>query len=141
TAITDHRILKKKDAAHPKPSQHKPGQLPLAHFKTGQFKLDDAEAKRDLGIGLMEYVKQPDPANRPIAEMALSMLENALKRWPDDFAALEAKAFLLFMKGQPRAALETVERVLARAPQRESALSAAANIAMQAGALHKALTY
>jgi Tetratricopeptide repeat len=141
TAITDHRILKKRETSRPKTPEPKQGQSPLMHFKTGQFKLDDAEAQRDMGIGLSELVKQPSPSNKQIAEMALSMLDNALKRWPNDSAALEAKAFLLYIKGQPQIALETIERVLAKSPQRESALSAAANYAIQVGQMDKAFTY
>lgn len=140
TAITDHRILKKK-AAHARETPLKPGQSPLVLFKTGKLQLDEAEAQRDMGIGLSELVKQPSPENKPIAEMALAMLEASLKRWPNDPLALEAKAFLLFAKGEPQVALETIERVLARTPQRESALSTAATLAMQSGDQKKALDY
>jgi hypothetical protein len=141
TAISDHRILKSKNATHGKPARAHRYSSPLVHFESGPRKLDDAEARRDLAIALTELLKQPGPSNQQIAELALPMIEETLKRWPGDLPALEAKAYLLYQHGRPKSALETIEQVLAHLPRRESALSAAANYAVQAGDPDKALAY
>jgi hypothetical protein len=141
TAITDHRILRKQNV--PAPNQVAPQQstTPLVAFQAGKLKLNEAEAARDLGIALTEMMKQPGVGNRQMLELAMPMLDASVKRWPSDLAALEAKAFLHFVKGEARTALDIIDRVLTLSPQRESALAAAVNFAMQAGEMEKAFTY
>lgn len=140
TAISDHRILKKKGAEHAVP--HKTtGPSPLVHFDAGQYKPDAAEANRDLAIALVELAKQVGPENRSIGPYAMSLLVQSLERWPSDLPAMEAQASLFGMAGQAHLAIDLLEKVLARAPEQESAIAAIANFALQTGDIEKAFKY
>jgi tetratricopeptide (TPR) repeat protein len=144
TAITDHRILRKPAAprATQSPRRLQKGEVPLVHFHADLVSdKDKPEVERDLGLALTERAKYPTPVSRQLGELALPYVEAALRRWPRDASSLEALAFLQMQRGQPAEALATVEQVLARAPERESALADAAQYADKAGDLAKAIAY
>ena len=136
-ATTDHRILRR---GGPRPSllsseRTKPSQWSTVNFHRELMDQQErALAQRDIGVILCRD-SPGDAAN------ALPLLEQALKMQPDDLPAQEAKGFALGRLGRLRESLTAFQVVLAREPDRESALTAAAQIAAQGGQRADAIAY
>jgi len=130
TASTDHRILrlpKKQGPARTTKRQR----ITLAHFHRGQVDVKDKELARDLGIALSRAaIKKNAPASLP---GAVALLEKALRNFPDDLEAWEEKGAALYYQGRFSEALAALETVLAKKPQKESALARAAFLAQNLG--------
>jgi tetratricopeptide (TPR) repeat protein len=143
TAITDHRITRRIQAASPPPQARKlrPGEVPLRHFHRDLAAPNDPEMDRDLGLALVALAKERSPASRQLSEMALDYLNPAIRRGPQDIPAWIARAKALALLGQVREALTSCERVLALVPSREESLMDAARYAEQLDDRTLAITY
>jgi tetratricopeptide (TPR) repeat protein len=132
TAVTDHRILRKQANAERglrKPQGRRPGDIPLVNFFEKELDPQDPAISRDLGVALIYLTSQPIPGRQAVGAMALPMLERALQSSPDDAAAWEAKGSALDLQGRKTEAMAAFETALARAPQSESTLELAAELA------------
>jgi tetratricopeptide (TPR) repeat protein len=69
------------------------------------------------------------------------LLEEAVKTWPDDVAAWEAKGYALWLQGRKLEALADLEIVLAKAPEQETTLLFAAAVAAALGHGETAISY
>src|SRR5262245_7395622 len=119
TALTDHRILRRQI---PDDGLTAPGARgsPLVHFHADLVAADDPGIARDFGIALTEFAV--NNGQMQLAPAALSRLDPAVKRWPEDLPALNARAFALGMSNRKLEGLATFEEVLRIAPDREATL-------------------
>jgi tetratricopeptide (TPR) repeat protein len=132
TAATDHRILKQPDESTRGrgPAPLVDG-LPLTPFHP-RPDMSDPDLRRDLGVALaalLEARKLPERYTNP----TLDLLDEAVKKFPRDATAGEARARLLAGQVRPTDALAGLRSVLAVAPDREGALAWAAALAVQTG--------
>jgi hypothetical protein len=149
TASTDHRIPRRPEPPGPEapegprldlPNHFWPG-LPLLPFHREGLDPADPELRRDLAVGVMGLAMQSRGGRSQYADRMLQYLEVALRRDPDDGDAQEAKANALMATGRAAAGLATVEALLAREPDRETALKSAVLMATQLKDSDKAITY
>ena len=140
-AVTDHRILRE-------PDREGPLSLPLGETLLIPFQGELAtagkeEQARDLGIGLMEFTAQapPGPFRGSVGRLALPLLEKATAAAPDDLSAWEALAQSRHFCDRLPEALEAYEAALARAPERELAVTGAAAVAGRMGKIDLAIGY
>jgi tetratricopeptide (TPR) repeat protein len=141
TATTDHRILRDPPAEVPNQEERLDHWPPLVPFYRDREGFDEAEGRRDMGVGLMELAGEGKlPAARS-SELALELLEEAVRRAPDDVAALEARGIALANLGHREEAAEAFEEVLQREPGRETTLVKAALLAQRRGRLTPAVDY
>lgn len=132
TAVTDHRILRKPENAErgPRtPRRLRAGAIPLVNFFAKELDPEDPAVSRDLGLALVSLIAQPIPGRQAVGPTALALLEKGLRASPDDPAAWEAKGAALVLQGRKTEAMTAFETALARAPQRESTLQLAADLA------------
>jgi tetratricopeptide (TPR) repeat protein len=133
-AVTDHRIVRSANAA-PRdaapPGVPPAGQVPLIHFHRDVLGTAEWEVSRDLGLALAEIVRNSPPQGKRLGPMALPLLE----------AAWEAEGATLWLLGRRPEALSAFEAALARAPQREEALTYAAALAAAEGRTDAAIGY
>jgi Tetratricopeptide repeat/Cytochrome c554 and c-prime len=134
-ATTDHRVVRRTDAAAAPagPRVLRPGESPLVHFHADLADPHDPEAGRDLGLALVELAQDPSPVQRQLAETALGLLDEAVRRGPEDVPAWEGRGRALHLLGRDRDALACAEKALARAPGREPSLAGAAVYAESLG--------
>lgn len=140
-AITDHRVLRKPgdDAANEIPAQ---ATSPLQLFHRDQVDPHDPEALRDLAVALIRYGDEKlDRLLAAARATAISHLEAAIERHPDDWEALEALAHGLWWQGQHQRSLQLFESLTASRPKREYALYSAASRAQQLGQFELASRY
>jgi Flp pilus assembly protein TadD len=131
TAVTDHRVLRVPEASNSKkrePMRLPPGKSPIEHFHRDLIPPNDPGVARDLGLALMELGQQFPPAQRQMARLARSHLEEAVQAVPDDAQAGVAYGTALWNTGQPQDGLAVVEAVLERVPEHENALQTAATM-------------
>jgi tetratricopeptide (TPR) repeat protein len=89
----------------------------------------DEELARDLAIALTELAHiHPDSW---LGEMALPLADAAVIRDTNDLASWEARTFALWISGHPQDALGSCQAVLAKDPDRETALFTAAMLALR----------
>jgi tetratricopeptide (TPR) repeat protein len=131
TAITDHRVPRRPDAAPLKPAGPglPPGRIPVRAFDADRFPPGDPDADRDLGLALADMSRQYPEARAEISTAALPLLETAVRTWPGDVAARAAKGHALLQLGRRDEALAEFEAVLAACPEHETALAEAAEAA------------
>jgi tetratricopeptide (TPR) repeat protein len=132
TALTDHRILRKQENAERgprKPRRLRSGDIPIVNFFENELDPQDPAVSRDLGMALIYLTGQPIPGRQAVGARALALLEKALQSSPDDAAAWEAKGCALALQGRKTEAMATFETALARAPQSESTLELAGELA------------
>lgn len=140
-ANTDHRILRKPD---PKPvrqaSSFEVGNdWLLKPFGDRPVQRGDRQAKRDLGIALIEASsRRLLPSDRASAH-ALLLFEHGLA--DDDVDGWEAKGWALLLQGSRPAARAAFDKVLAIQPQHEVALTAAGEAAAHARQVDTAIDY
>jgi tetratricopeptide (TPR) repeat protein len=140
TAITDHRILRKPAPARP-PRPLRPGEVPIVNFFAEAQGPHAAGTERDLGLALVYLAPNAPGVREVLTPLGLPLLEKAVREAPDDAEAWEARGWslaLLSRWDEARAALETALRL---APQRELALSVAAQVAERLGRDEDALAY
>jgi tetratricopeptide (TPR) repeat protein len=134
-AGTDHRILRRPGgkASSTEPAGRVAAGPPPAVVPFYREHLDphDPEAARDLAVALVQMT-----FNRKINEFAypeapLPLLDQAVRRDPDDVDAGEARAGLLMLQWRFPEALAAFEAVLARSPRRERSLVQAATVAQK----------
>jgi tetratricopeptide (TPR) repeat protein len=139
TAVTDHRILRRRQTEIKKPPRFlRPDEVPLVHFHR-QLLRPEEDVERELGIALVRLAYQQHRAE-PIP-LGLERLEKSLQKWPGDQPALDAKGLGLTLLGRNKDALETLESLLERNPEHEEALGWAATLAGQLGQLDKSVSY
>ncbi len=137
-ATTDHRIRRRgggQDQSLLPADNSQPSQLLMVNFH--RELMDDREralAERDIGLILCRD-------GIAGAATALPLLEQALKAQPDDPPAQEARGFALWQLGRLQEALAAFQTVLAKEPDRESALTGAAQVAAQGGRRDDGITY
>jgi hypothetical protein len=134
TAITDHRILRRPEMAAKEPAGTglPAGQVPLVRFPPRAIAPDDTESGRDLGVALMEWTdKQADRTARQLSDLALPLLESALRSEANDPAAWEAMGSALWFQGRLAEALTAYETALQQSPERETSLFLAATLALR----------
>ena len=125
TALTDHRILRRASAGLPLLG---PRGAPLVHFHRDQVQPDDPGVARDYGIALLELALRSRPQAIHFGVQALPILDAAVQQWPDDIAALNARAFALGMSDRRQTGLQVFEESLRKAPDREATLVDAATL-------------
>jgi hypothetical protein len=134
-AATDHRILRRPGgkASLPQLAGRVPsGSLPaVVPFYREYLDPHDSEAARDLGIALVQLTFKGKINEFAYPEAPLPLLEQAVRRDPDDVEAGEARAGLLMLQWRFEAALAAFEAVLARSPRRERSLVQAASVAQK----------
>jgi hypothetical protein len=142
TASTDHRVPRRPGAppAGPGPAPVT-ADLPVASFYGDRLPAGDPEAARDLGVVLVQLGTEGKAPGATAARRAIPLLDAALRRHPDDLAALQARADALLLQTRLQEALAGYEAVLARAPRRELALRAAASAAQDLRQTDQALGY
>jgi Flp pilus assembly protein TadD len=137
-ATTNHRIPRVPDAEGPSPASAPLGRTAgplLAPFHGEQMdELARTETQRDLALALAQ-------AGPEGAAAALPLFEACLAARPDDVAAWEAKGRVLGQLGRPQEGLAAVRIALNRAPHRESAVVAAAELAAKARQHQDAIAY
>jgi tetratricopeptide (TPR) repeat protein len=115
--------------------------VPLEHFHRAHVHPQDPEVTRDLGLALTEVGMNYPQLGRPLGSTALPLLEAAVQAHPDDVAAWEARGFVLWRLGRGPEGLASLEAALARAPEREAALTYAAVLAAALGRDGEAVGY
>ena len=97
TAGTDHRIRRRPDKSLPGLKSFQPGQMPIVNFHQNIIEPGNSNAKRDLGMALTDFsAKNPDVSHLT-AQLALALLDEALRAAPEDVPALEARGKALAM--------------------------------------------
>jgi hypothetical protein len=139
SAATDHRIPRRaaREVSAPEPGSLR-SVVPFYRERQGPH---DPEAARDLAVALIQltFRGKMDPLSYPASPLAL--LEQAVRRDPDDVDAGEARAGALVLQRRFREALAAFEGVLARSPRRERSLVQAAQLAQQLGRREAARRY
>jgi hypothetical protein len=143
TALTDHRILRRPKPAGLGPGERVllPAEAPIVRFPPNAPVVQNADADRDLGLGLMDFARKYPALNRQAAERALPLLNAAAEAHPDDVAAWEAKGQALRIELRWPEALAAFEMALDKAPEREASLQAAAELADDLGRKDDAIAY
>jgi Tfp pilus assembly protein PilF len=139
TANTDHRVPRRPDEASDVAAPPPAGGPILVHFHHDRLSPEDTGPSRDLGIALALLSQRPP--NEEVARQALRLLDAALREWPDDLAALEARAGALATVGRVSEALAAYETVLTQAPDDENYLLRAAAMSERLGDEDRALEY
>ncbi len=140
TASTNHRILRRKEnAGHGSLARKLWADLPITLFHDGDPK--DPERTRDLGIGLVALMSKGKIEPLLYNSRALGLLEAATLRDPDDVEAWQARGHALMLRNQRLPALTAFETVLAKRPDYETILIAAAATAQGLQDHERALKY
>jgi Flp pilus assembly protein TadD len=140
TASTDHRIPRRpirldEPSAADKPQQGEP--FSAALFHQDRVNTETADRRRDLGMALAALSTQ-DGLPR---EGTAALLDEAVRKFPDDAAAWSEKGEIALLLKRPQEALKAYEACLALAPERETALQGAARMAQELGRADAALGY
>jgi hypothetical protein len=132
TAATDHRILRRRGEVSigrgPSPSTDG---LPLTPFHPRPDP-HDSDLRRDLGMA-MAALLDVRKLNFIYVNPTLDLLDEAVKKFPQDLVAREARARLLASQHRPTDALAGFQTVLAADPNREGSLAAAAALSAELG--------
>jgi Tfp pilus assembly protein PilF len=138
-ASTDHRIPRR--PGQPDAPDDASGMQTLAIlFHHDKVNTQDPEYRRDLGLALASMSERED-APQGAAREADALLDDAVKRFPDDVRAWEAKGRRALLEGRPADALTAYESCLAQAPDREAALNGAAEAARLLGKADAGVDY
>jgi Flp pilus assembly protein TadD len=139
TSISDHRIVRHPFADAAADDRSEMNFVPFHSSLLG----GDSVSRRDLGLALSEMAErsQAGPQRRSFAHQAVALLNPAVRRAPEDVAAREALGQALWRAEQPREALTVLDRLLQQTPRRESALAAAALVALELGEAERGIAY
>jgi hypothetical protein len=144
TALTDHRLLRKPQNAERGPRKRlrlHADDIPLVNFFAKGLDSQDPAVCRDLGLAFVYLTTQPLPGSESLAPVGLALLEKSLGTSPADAAAWEAKGTALAVQGRMAEARAAFETALTKAPQRESTLDFAAELAEKTGQPTDAVGY
>jgi predicted CXXCH cytochrome family protein len=154
TAITDHRILRRHGEAgqggeagtpaypaEPQPqrlgrSLALPRDYSLSTFPPDRFNLQDREFSRDFGLALTRLAESATvdrPARVKLTQNALPLLDAAVKTYPQDVPAWQARGYALWQLNQKQEARASFETALKLWPEQEAALTSAASLAAEMG--------
>jgi Flp pilus assembly protein TadD len=139
TAISNHFILRRPiqvTSALPKDKNAQLSSTDLVLYGVANRLEENEDAQRDLAIAQVRLAetRQLNKDQRiHLSQRALTALEEAVQRRPDDIPATEAKAYALWALNRKAEALSSFNAVLTRFPERESALMEAALLSSQLG--------
>ncbi len=141
-ALTDHRLPRQ---PVPPAEPVKPASLsgfPLVYFHR-DVDPDRADVPRDLAVAMIEKAHQIDleTVRRAISDKALPYLEAATAEDPEDVVAWEGIGYALRHQGRLQEAVAVQRAVLAKAPDRETALVEIAGVLENLGEADAALGY
>jgi hypothetical protein len=139
SSITDHRIVRRPSKAV---AADTGSDRPLIRFHAALW--DESTAgRRDLGLALAELGDRAASASqrRMLARSASTLLTPILERQPDDVAAWEARGLALWLDKRPREALESLEKALKQAPERELALRTAGLVTLELNETERSIAY
>jgi hypothetical protein len=143
-ALTDHRIPRRPEARRAttaEPAAHGAARF-LVPFGRPTVDLNDPEMARDWAVALIGQGRvHPDAFRAEAGRVCLPVLEPAARLHPDDLSAGECLALAWAWLGQFEQALAECDKVLARAPRRELALSDAGVVTQRMGAMDLSLGY
>ncbi len=139
-ASTDHRIPRRPGAADA-PADGSRARSPLTRFHRDRLDPADPEYRRDLGLALAQLSGPGEASEDVDTHDAGALLDEAVKNFPDDAAAWEAKGQLAVYRNRLADGLAAFEACLAVAPGRERALLGAAWTAQNLGKADAALAY
>ncbi len=139
-SITDHRIVRR---PIPTAGDHTVAEGELVPFRFGRTGGGDLAVRRDLGLALVGMIEltQAEELRRRLAQQASLLLRPVVERQPEDVAAWESFGLALWKDKRPREALDTLEKVLHRAPRRELALQTAALVALDSNDAPRSIAY
>jgi tetratricopeptide (TPR) repeat protein len=138
TASTDHRIPRRPR----KLASASPQALRIRPFFPATKEADLIEQERDLGIAMSGLVDAGKiMLSRQSGDQLIGLMESALKRDPDDWPTWHAKGLLLRAGGRKTEALAAEETILARIPNQEESLVAAAGLDAELGQFEAARRY
>ncbi len=145
-AVTDHRIIRssariRSSAGAPRAnSELVAGQVPLLDFHRHVRPADD-DINRERGLAIITVGRQKGLNAQQIAARAYPLLDAAVRTRPDDVAAWEALGYALWRMQRPVEAMNAFETALRLAPDLESALYDAAQLATELQRGSQALEY
>jgi tetratricopeptide (TPR) repeat protein/catechol 2,3-dioxygenase-like lactoylglutathione lyase family enzyme len=122
TAGTDHRIRKRPDKSLPSQKALRPGETPIVNFYQDLLDPGDPTARRDLGVALADNAAKNGQIGQMIAQLAIPILDEAIRTSPNDVLALEARGRAFWLLDRFEKARLDLDRALAEAPNRETAL-------------------
>jgi tetratricopeptide (TPR) repeat protein len=105
--------------------------MPLVNFFQDLLDPADANAKRDLGVALLNFAALNPDLGRSTAQLAIRLLDESLPMARDDVPALEAQAKALWILDRREQARATYDQALTIAPKRESVLRSAGLLASE----------
>src|SRR5262249_3569024 len=138
---TDHRIRKRPDKSLQGLMTLIPGQIPMVNFHQELLDPESADAKRNLGLALVNFAIENRGLTRPTVQQALPLLEEALRANPDDVPALEARGKALGLLDRLQDARAAYEQALLISPERETLVRAAALLGSKMDDLDLAVAY
>jgi hypothetical protein len=140
TAVSDHRIPRKPPATpeHFEQPILVEGENPLVDFYRRSSEIEGPATGRDMGMALAELVRARGDEARPLARIALPLLEGVSSA---DVPGAEARAYVLWQAGRPREARAAYEALLEKAPRREVALADLAQLLMALADADAAVSY
>jgi predicted CXXCH cytochrome family protein len=144
TTITDHRILRRPEAQiPPRGKRPAPAAPVLVNFHAHLLPATSPDAERALAIALVREADRwkPTVTGRGLVGPALPLLDAAVVRDGTDVTALEARGNALWDLGRTGEAADDYERVLKIAPEQETTLFLAANLALTLGRPAAARSY
>jgi hypothetical protein len=131
TAVTDHHIPRRADPAARPPALLRPGELPLVPYPPGPHAPPAAERDRDWAVALgNEFARSRPPA--AVWPPAETKLDAALRRSPDDAAALLARSRVYAARGDTARAVEAARAAVGLEPDSEAVLAQLAVAAVAA---------
>ncbi|MFO0925550.1 MAG: tetratricopeptide repeat protein [Gemmataceae bacterium] len=108
----------------------------MRNFYADRLAPNDPEARRDLGVALMQLLelgRVPPPQKATAQARGQALLQEALERAPNDPAGWLAYGDLLMRDGYVREAIRVLERADRQAPTSEYVLSRLAHLEGQRG--------
>jgi hypothetical protein len=141
TAITNHRILRRPIAAA-KPGAKSSGLPRIVSFHQALGGLSVVEKNYDLALALATLpVEKYGLGPGAMMGQAKPLLEEALRRWPNDLEAREAHVYALEIEGRLPEALAETEAILAMSPEREVSLLQAAKFCENLNRINESVGY
>ena len=125
-ASTDHRIPRRPDQADAPDDRTADSSALVSLFHHDRLDERDPEYRRDLALALAAVAEKKDGPVEAAGRAADPLLDEAVRNFPDDLPALEAKGRRALLAGRMADALAPFESCLARAPDRGIALAGAA---------------
>jgi Tfp pilus assembly protein PilF len=132
SSITNHqipRIAPKRRTPERPPT---PGPFDLVPFHRHLVAMDDPEVQRNLGMARMQMLNRgmPRAMEREFAAAALPLLEEAARRHPADWPAIEARSDALWLLGQLEESHKGYAAAVAANPDRERSRIGAGQLAL-----------